>query len=170
MPAWNVLATSLEGRRDALLLGLSLISYNVDDRSLNSPSGALDTYNWGGFVGAFLADLLLQGLGFAAYLLPVFLCIAAARMFRTVDTPLGIGKAPAYLILLLSVGVILSLVIDTEKAREAGGIIGGFFKESRMDQAKDSGVLVRDVIIDHIRGRNFTPIHGILDGRIKILN
>ena len=78
----------------ALLLGLSLISYNVDDRSLNSPSGALDTYNWGGFVGAFLADLLLQGLGFAAYLLPVFLCIAAARMFRTVDTPLGIGKRP----------------------------------------------------------------------------
>jgi S-DNA-T family DNA segregation ATPase FtsK/SpoIIIE len=114
----------------ALLLGVSLISYNVDDRSLNSPSGALDTYNWGGFVGAFLADLLLQGLGFAAYLLPVFLFIAAVRMFRTVETPLGIGKAPAYLILLLSVGVILSLVIDTEKAREAGGIIGGFFKES----------------------------------------
>ncbi|HMA79816.1 MAG TPA: DNA translocase FtsK 4TM domain-containing protein [Candidatus Binatia bacterium] len=52
----------------ALLIALSLISYNVNDRSLNTPSGAIDTRNWGGFVGALLADLLLQGLGLTSYL------------------------------------------------------------------------------------------------------
>ncbi|HKY08128.1 MAG TPA: DNA translocase FtsK 4TM domain-containing protein, partial [Candidatus Binatia bacterium] len=114
----------------ALLVALSLISYNVNDRSLNTPSGAIDTYNWGGFVGAFLADLLLQGLGLAAYLLPVFLCIGAARLFRAGHTGLPLSRAVAYTILLLSVGVILSVVVDAERARDAGGIIGGFLKES----------------------------------------
>jgi S-DNA-T family DNA segregation ATPase FtsK/SpoIIIE len=114
----------------ALLVALSLISYNVNDRSLNTPSGAMDTYNWGGFVGAFMADLLLQGFGLSSYLLPVFLCIGAVQMFRASNGGLAFGKALAYTILLLSVGVILSVLIDTESARDAGGIIGGFLKES----------------------------------------
>jgi DNA segregation ATPase FtsK/SpoIIIE, S-DNA-T family len=114
----------------ALLVALSLVSYNVNDRSLNAPSGTIDTYNWGGFVGAFLADLLLQGLGLSSYLLPMFLCIAAAQMFRPSNDGMAFSKAVAYAVLLLSVGVILSVVIDTESARDAGGIIGGFLKES----------------------------------------
>jgi len=47
---------------------------------------------------------------------------------------------------------------------------GGFLKENRMDRARNSGVLVRDVIIDHIHARNSAPIRSVLDGRIKILN
>jgi S-DNA-T family DNA segregation ATPase FtsK/SpoIIIE len=113
----------------ALLLALSLISYSVNDRSLNSPSGAPDTRNWGGFVGAFLADLLLQGLGLSAYLLPVFLGIAAAQMFRP-GGGFRLSAAAAYTILLLSVSVVLSVIIDSETARDAGGIIGGFLEES----------------------------------------
>lgn len=114
----------------ALLIAISLISYDVNDRSLNTPSGALNTHNWGGFIGAFLADLLLQGLGFAAYLVPIFMCVAAIRMFRANPGGFQIAKAVAYGILLLSIGVILSVLIDTESARDAGGIIGGFLKES----------------------------------------
>jgi DNA segregation ATPase FtsK/SpoIIIE, S-DNA-T family len=114
----------------ALLVALSLISYNVNDRSLNTPSGTMDTYNWGGFVGAFTADLLLQGFGLSSYLLPVFLCIGAVQMFRASNGGLAFSKAIACTILLLSVAVILGIVIDTERARDAGGIIGGFLKES----------------------------------------
>jgi DNA segregation ATPase FtsK/SpoIIIE, S-DNA-T family len=114
----------------ALLIGLSLISYNVNDRSLNTPSGALDTHNWGGFVGAVLADLLMQGFGLASYLLPIFLFLAAAQMFRATYRGIVVSKAIAYAVLLLSVSVILSVVIDSESARDAGGIIGGFLKES----------------------------------------
>jgi S-DNA-T family DNA segregation ATPase FtsK/SpoIIIE len=114
----------------ALLIAISLISFNANDRSFNTPSGAMSTQNWGGFVGAFLADLLLQGLGLSSYLLPVFLCLAAAQMFRTRDRGVGLSRTMGYLILLVSVGVILSVIIDTESARDAGGIVGGFLKES----------------------------------------
>jgi S-DNA-T family DNA segregation ATPase FtsK/SpoIIIE len=114
----------------ALLLAISLISFNVNDRSFNTPSGAINTYNWGGFVGAFLADLLLQGLGLSSYLLPIFLCFAAAQLFRATHRGIALSKAAGYVILLLSVGVILSVVIDSESARDAGGIVGGFLKES----------------------------------------
>ena len=41
---------------------VSLFSLDTNDRSFNAPSGWI-ARNWGGFVGAFLADLLLQGLG-----------------------------------------------------------------------------------------------------------
>src|SRR5262245_61831886 len=114
----------------ALLIALSLISYSAADRSLNTPSGALDAHNWGGFIGAFLADLLLQSLGISAYLVPVFLCMAALRMFRANYQGIQLTKTVAYAILLVSVGVILSCVIDSESARDSGGIIGGFLNES----------------------------------------
>jgi S-DNA-T family DNA segregation ATPase FtsK/SpoIIIE len=114
----------------ALLITLSLISYSGSDRSLNTPSGAVDTHNWGGFIGALLADLLLQSLGITAYLVPIFLCVAAIRMFRANYHGIQLTKAVAYAVLLLSVGVILSVMIDTESARDAGGIIGGFLNES----------------------------------------
>jgi S-DNA-T family DNA segregation ATPase FtsK/SpoIIIE len=113
-----------------LLIAISLISFNANDRSFNTPSGAVSTHNWGGFVGAFLADLLLQGLGLSSYLLPFFLCLAAAQMFRTTYKGVALSRTVGYLILLVSVGVILSVVIDTERARDAGGIVGGFLKES----------------------------------------
>ena len=113
----------------ALLITLSLVSYEPSDRSLNTPSGAINTHNWGGFIGAFLADLLLQSLGMTAYLIPVLLCLAAIRMFRTNYTGIQLTKALAYAVLLLSLGVILSVAIDTESARDAGGIIGGFLNE-----------------------------------------
>jgi DNA segregation ATPase FtsK/SpoIIIE, S-DNA-T family len=114
----------------ALLIAISLLSFNVNDRSFNTPSGAMSTHNWGGFVGAFLADWLLQGLGLSSYLLPVFLCLAAAQMFRTSARGVALSRTMGYLILLVSVGVILSVVMDTERARDAGGIVGGFLKES----------------------------------------
>ena len=114
----------------ALLIAISLLSSSVNDRSFNTPSGAISTHNWGGFVGAFLADLLLQGLGLSSYLLPVFLCIAALQMFRASYQGIQLTRATGYVVLLISVGVILSVVIDSESARDSGGIVGGFLKET----------------------------------------
>ena len=114
----------------ALLITLSLFTYHPSDRSFNTPSGAIDTNNWGGFVGAYLADILLQGLGVAAYLLPIFLCFVAFQMFRAHYTRIPYSKVIGYAILLLSTAVILCLFIESENAREAGGIVGGFLKET----------------------------------------
>ena len=43
-----------------LLTAISLLSFDVRDRSFNTPSGIVETHNWGGFLGAYIADLLLQ--------------------------------------------------------------------------------------------------------------
>ncbi len=114
----------------ALLIIISLVSYDARDRSLNTPSGALDTRNWGGFVGAFVADLLLQGFGLSAYILPVLICILGVQMFRANFKGIPLTKAAGYGTLLISVSIILSIAIDSENARDAGGIVGGFLKES----------------------------------------
>jgi S-DNA-T family DNA segregation ATPase FtsK/SpoIIIE len=114
----------------ALLIAISLVSYSVNDRSFNTPSGAVDTHNWGGFLGAFLADLLLQGLGLSSYLVPVFLIAGATQMFRASYKGVSLARASAYAVLLVSIGVFLSVIIDSESARDAGGIVGGFLKES----------------------------------------
>ena len=114
----------------ALLIIMSLLTYRPGDRSFNTPSGAIDTNNWGGFVGAYLADILLQGLGIAAYLLPLFLCLIAFQMFRANYARIPYSKVIGYTILLISTAVILDLFIESENAREAGGIVGGFLKET----------------------------------------
>ncbi|MBI2531362.1 MAG: DNA translocase FtsK 4TM domain-containing protein [Deltaproteobacteria bacterium] len=115
----------------ALLMIISLFSYDFRDRSFNTPSGAVNTTNWGGFIGAFLADLLLQGLGLSSYLIPVFLGLAAVRLFRGGnEDALAPRRIAGGGLLLISIAVILSLLIDSESARDGGGIVGGFLKES----------------------------------------
>jgi len=113
----------------ALLIIISLFSYSPNDRSLNTPSGNLQTHNWGGFVGAYLADFLLQGLGLASYLLPIFLALAAYELFRANSQEIRLTTATGYGVLLVSSAILLSLVIDSESARDAGGVLGGFLKE-----------------------------------------
>jgi S-DNA-T family DNA segregation ATPase FtsK/SpoIIIE len=116
----------------ALLVFLSLMTYDVGDRSFNTPSGAADAHNWGGFVGAYLADLLLQGFGLSAFLLPVFLCLFAYQVVRADFKRAALFKVAGYALFTISSAVVLSLVFDSENAREAGGIIGGFVTESAL--------------------------------------
>ncbi|MBI3061460.1 MAG: DNA translocase FtsK 4TM domain-containing protein, partial [Deltaproteobacteria bacterium] len=113
----------------ALLVSLSLFSYNPADRSWNTPSGSLQTRNWGGIVGAYLADLLLQGFGGAAYLLCLFLFVVAYNLFR--DSLAGIPwtKASGYAFFLWSAAVLMSLVREAEVGAKAGGLLGDFSKD-----------------------------------------
>lgn len=113
----------------AVFVTFSLLSYDPRDRSFNTPSGNLQTQNWGGFVGAYVADLLLQGLGWASYLLPVFLSLVAYQLFRVVHQGFQLARATGYVILFLSAAVLLSLFIESENAAATGGIIGGLIKE-----------------------------------------
>jgi S-DNA-T family DNA segregation ATPase FtsK/SpoIIIE len=58
----------------AILLLLSLVTYNPADPSLNTVGGGAGVHpahNWTGLVGAYLADMLLQVLGVAILLAPV---------------------------------------------------------------------------------------------------
>ena len=88
----------------ALLLFLALISYSPLDPSLNSASvltGARVARNWIGVVGAMLADLVLQGFGIGAFLLPVFPAVLGMRWFhsRKVTSPLAKTLGGVWLVL-----------------------------------------------------------------------
>ena len=64
----------------AILVGLSLVSFNPDDPSFNiSKNPHFDTRptNFVGFVGAYFADSFLQLWGYSAFLIPIFLAIYA---------------------------------------------------------------------------------------------
>ena len=108
---------------------LSLISYSPLDRSINVPSGAGDPVNLGGLVGAYLADVLLQGLGLTAYLLPVILALLAFRLFRREPRRLGLLKVLGYGMLVWGLALLVSLVHEVDLARESGGVLGGFSRE-----------------------------------------
>lgn len=114
----------------ALLITISLLTYDVADRSFNTPSGLLETHNWGGFAGAYIADLLLQGFGVTSYLLPIFLCLAAFQLFRAQFKGIPLIKAAGYGVFFVSIAVLISILADSENARDGGGIVGGFLKET----------------------------------------
>jgi S-DNA-T family DNA segregation ATPase FtsK/SpoIIIE len=116
----------------AVLILVSLFTADVRDRSFNTPSGLANTHNWGGFVGAYLADMLLQGLGLTAYLLPAFLGLSAYKLFQPSFKTILPVKIFGYGAFLVSVAVLISLLVDSENAREAGGILGGFLKETML--------------------------------------
>jgi DNA segregation ATPase FtsK/SpoIIIE, S-DNA-T family len=114
----------------ALVVIVSLFSYTPRDPSFNTSSRYIDVQNRVGIIGSYLADTLLQGLGFAAYLLPVLLCIVAFQLFRSGLRGVPLGQVVGYGMLVISMAVILDLFIDSDTARDGGGIIGGFLKES----------------------------------------
>lgn len=105
---------------------LSLVSYSPLDRSLNVPSGSRDPINLGGVVGAYLADLLLQGMGLIAYLLPVILVLLAVRLFRRDPGKLRLPTVIGCALLLWGLALVVSLVHGVDLARDSGGVLGGF--------------------------------------------
>jgi len=70
----------------AALLVLALVSYSPLDPSLNTaatPPASHPTQNWIGMFGALISDLMLQVLGIAAFLVPLYLLAYALRWFRS---------------------------------------------------------------------------------------
>ena len=57
----------------SLLLFLALATYQASDPSLNTATGTAAPRNWIGLFGATLSDLLLQALGIAAFLIPLWM-------------------------------------------------------------------------------------------------
>ncbi|HZQ68662.1 MAG TPA: DNA translocase FtsK [Terriglobales bacterium] len=96
----------------ALLLFLALASYSPLDPSLNSASvltSARAARNWIGVVGAMISDLMFQGFGIGAFLLPVFPAVLGARWFRSRKVVSPIAKTLGCLWLLVFIPALLAL-------------------------------------------------------------
>ncbi len=97
----------------ALLLFLALISYSPLDPSLNSASvltGSRVARNWIGVVGALIADLVLQGFGIGAFLLPVFPAVLGMRWFRSRKVASPLAKTLGGVWLIVFVPALLALL------------------------------------------------------------
>ncbi len=97
----------------ALLLFLALASYSPLDPSLNSASvltGSRAARNWIGVVGALISDLVLQGFGIGAFLLPVFAVVLGIRWFRSRKIASPVAKVLGAFWLIIFVPALLALL------------------------------------------------------------
>ena len=113
----------------AVLIALSLVSYSPHDSSFNvsaPPSDARPANNWIGPVGAYGADLLFQGFGYAAFLLPVGIFALGLRWFRSRTLESPIAKLIGYLLLVLSLPGLFALwrLPEVRGAIPPGGLLG----------------------------------------------
>jgi S-DNA-T family DNA segregation ATPase FtsK/SpoIIIE len=106
-----------------LLVLLSLASFLPEDPSLNTAAGAGATArNWIGPAGAYTADLLFQGFGWVAYLIPMVLLVVGSRLLLV--RPFAAPKTKAFGagLLVTSVSALLELFPATPSVR---GLVRG---------------------------------------------
>ncbi|MBI5848465.1 MAG: DNA translocase FtsK 4TM domain-containing protein [Nitrospirae bacterium] len=108
----------------SLYIGLSLFSFTRWDSSLFTYTKTA-TKNYGGVIGAYISDLLISFIGFAAYLVPAALVVYGVRrlMSRAKRRVYLLGT----LLLIFSVSFLSSLVLRTfhvTTENNPGGIIG----------------------------------------------
>ena len=113
----------------AILVALALISYSPHDPSFNvsGESTALHSArNWIGPVGAYGGDLLFQGFGYAAFLLPVGMFIMGMRWFRSelLESPVIKIVGSSLLVLMLPAMLTLWHVPEVRGAIPPGGLLG----------------------------------------------
>jgi S-DNA-T family DNA segregation ATPase FtsK/SpoIIIE len=111
-----------------LLMSLSLLSYSPHDAALNvsAPAAGAAPRNWIGPVGAHGADLLFQGMGYAAFLLPVVLFVLSYRWFRGQAVEGAGAKITGFILLVLSSMALLALLglPEVRGVLPAGGALG----------------------------------------------
>lgn len=118
----------------AIFLFISLITYHTTDAGWSSSGTGNKTANWGGRVGAFIADIFLSLFGMVAYVFPfsMVLCAWLALKEREETTPHSkewIFKIAGALFLIISCCSLMSFFLPTKShlPADSGGIIGDVF-------------------------------------------
>jgi len=93
----------------AILLVLSLFTYDSRDPSFNSVGPQREPQNLIGVVGAFISDVFLQWFGLASLLIPVLLVLVAMRAFSTKNPGFPARKAFGATLLLIAFSGFLAL-------------------------------------------------------------
>lgn len=106
----------------AVLTFLCLISYDRADPSFNSETSQ-KARNWIGIVGSYYADLLMQAVGWIAYLIPAMLGLIAWRVFQSESLKPTTSRVVGYLLFIFSASGLASLI----GIGWGGGITGAFF-------------------------------------------
>lgn len=111
----------------SLGLAASLVSYSPSDPSLNTASGVQSASNLAGSYGAYFADLMLQGFGLAAFLIPVFLLMWAWRWMTSREIAAPLAKFIGFGLFVAGTATALGLAPEFrlwQGSIPAGGLIG----------------------------------------------
>jgi DNA segregation ATPase FtsK/SpoIIIE, S-DNA-T family len=119
---------------------LSFIAYQAGFSSVNLA----------GRVGSGLADVVVQALGVAAYLAPLYLLIVAVSLFRKASDRITFGRAASALAAALCVAVLLAVLSPPPHERSvafAGGWIGGFLAAVLQQAFGTAGTLLLSLAV-----------------------
>ena len=110
----------------AILLVLSLFTYDSQDTSFNSVGPQRQPHNLIGVVGAFISDVFLQWFGLTSLLVPALLVLIAIRAFSTTSPGFPARKAVGATLLLIAFSGFLALFPEIKIGffRSPGGAIG----------------------------------------------
>src|SRR4029079_17513384 len=130
----------------ALLWVISLASYSAHDPVLFFSTAVGKPGNFGGRVGALLAESAFQVLGYGAYLLPAALVVVGWHYFwvRALTAPWT--KLAGGIVLFAARGALLAIGFGTltvgGKAIPAGGVLGSATARLLTDEFNRTGALV----------------------------
>ncbi|MEN0059286.1 MAG: DNA translocase FtsK 4TM domain-containing protein, partial [Bdellovibrio sp.] len=140
----DVIAISFLGI--GLFVALALVSYNPLDPSLNSIGHGLKAANYCGIVGSFLADLLYQSLGLAAWVIVLSCARMSYAAFKGESLNLRNIRFVWVLLLIVNVSALLSLYLPTTKIFQGqiflGGLLGLSVSQALMSAFNSIGVQV----------------------------
>jgi S-DNA-T family DNA segregation ATPase FtsK/SpoIIIE len=95
-----------------LFVLVALISFNADDLSFNTFSTESGVHNFGGRLGAQVADLLLQFFGVAGYIIAGAMLYTAYRLLRFKELKITVYKVIAFFGLMVSVSALFAFNIE----------------------------------------------------------
>ena len=117
----------------AVALAVALATHSPADVPLGGAytTGPKDGLaNWMGWPGAWLAEILLSGLGYCAWIVPALLALASLRGFRTVRRPpWALQSVSAALLLASTCGLLTLIALDGSTAESGfawGGLVGSY--------------------------------------------
>jgi DNA segregation ATPase FtsK/SpoIIIE, S-DNA-T family len=132
----------------AVLVGLSLISFNPDDPSFNI-SRNLDfdgrPTNFIGVIGAYVADSFLQLFGFSSFLLPIFIGIYAFCWLASKPVKSFGFRAVGMILLTLTLSGALAVSSSFPRVRghiPAGGMVGKLLADNLDGLVNPAGSIV----------------------------
>jgi len=132
----------------AVLVGLSLISFNPDDPSFNISRNPGFTGKAGNFIGpfgAYIADSFLQLFGFTSFLLPVFLGIYAFHWLASRKVEAFSSRAAGMFLMTLTLATSFSAMPWMPMFRghiPAGGVIGRLLADKLDELLNPAGSIV----------------------------
>jgi DNA segregation ATPase FtsK/SpoIIIE, S-DNA-T family len=116
----------------AIFLILALLGYDRLDPSFNVSSDRIKVQNYAGPAGAYTSDILLLFFGFVAYLIPIFLVVAAFSDFMQRQVDAIYTKLIGVLVLIPTLCCFTDLILHQWEthAHLPNGAIGSFSMEA----------------------------------------